>query len=183
MDKPLENLNFWHIRDHVFGCQHHETVLNCRRVCKFWNKSLERLMERMACVKLLQDFGDKDVENTNEKVSTYIPGWQEAVKEYEAQASIEDLREVTDSLIFGLETSDGKCCEYPVHEAACIGALKLIKFFLSTSYDMNTQDRIGFKPCNWADYCGKKEVADLIIESFPCSRYERDITLAYINPP
>ena len=116
-------------------------------------------------------------------MSTYIPGWQEAVKEYEAQASIEDLREVTDSLIFGLETSDGKCCEYPVHEAACIGALKLIKFFLSTSYDMNTQDRIGFKPCNWADYHGKNEVADLIIEYFPCSRWERDITLAYINPP
>ena len=101
-------------------------------------------------------------------------------------ASIEDLREVTDSLIFGLETSDGKCCEYPVmkQHVYCIGALKLIKFFLSTLYDMNTQDRIGFfKACNWADYCGKKEVADLIIESFPCSRYERDITLAYINPP
>ena len=66
-------------------------------------------MERMAYVKLLQDFGDRDVENTNEKVSTYILGWQEAVKEYNAIACIDDLREVTNSL-FGitLRTSDDK---------------------------------------------------------------------------
>ena len=177
----MDNLNFWHIRNHIFGCQHHETVLNCRRVCKFWNKSLERLMERMAYVKLLQDFGDRDVENTNEKVSTYILGWQEAVKEYKAIASIDDLREVTNSL-FGitLRTSDDKCCEYPVHKAARIGALKLIKLFLSTSYNMNTQDQVGFKAWQWAEYHGKKEVADFIIASVPGS--EENLCWAYFNP-
>ena len=120
--------------------------------------------ERITLVKLLEEFGDKDVENTKEKVSTIIPEWTKAVKNFGSQASIEDLREVKDSL-FELVRENGKCCQYPVHEAALIGAEKLIEFMLSTSYDFNTKGHFGRTP--WISLAcgrGKPESAQLIIQ-------------------
>merc|ERR1712140_33992 len=46
------------IRDQIFDHLNHKTVLICRQVCQFWNESLAR----MSFVKLLQEFGDRDVE-------------------------------------------------------------------------------------------------------------------------
>ncbi len=51
--------------------------------------------KRTTLVKLLQDFGDREVENTKEKVSSIIPGWKEAVTKYEIQASSHRLTEGT----------------------------------------------------------------------------------------
>ena len=120
--------------------------------------------ERISLVKLLEEFGDKDVENTKEKVSTIIPGWTKAVKNFGGKASIEDLREVKDSLKELVKENDN-CCQYPVHEAALIGAEKLIEFMLSTSYDFNTRDHFGRTP--WISLAcgrGKTESAQLIIQ-------------------
>ena len=120
--------------------------------------------ERITLVKLLKEFGNKDVENTKEKVTTIIPGWTKAVKNFGGKASIEYLREVKVSLV-ELVKENGKCCQYPVHEAALIGADKLIEIMLSTSYDFNTKDHFGRTP--WISLAcgrGKPESAQLIIQ-------------------
>ena len=90
----MDNPNMWHIRDQIFDPLDHKTVLICRRVCKFWNESLAK----MSVIKLLQEFAERDVVGTNEKVSTIVAGWKEAAKVFVAQASLEELQEVKDSL-------------------------------------------------------------------------------------
>ena len=52
----------------------------------------------MSVIKLLQEFAERDVVGTNEKVSTIVAGWKEAAKVFVAQASLEELQEVKDSL-------------------------------------------------------------------------------------
>ena len=126
------------IRDQIFDQLNHKTVLICRQVCQFWNESLAR----MSFVKLLQEFGDRDVYYTDEKVSTIVAGWKEAAKMFVAQASLEELQEVKDSLL-RLARGNGKCCEDPVHEAARIGAVKLMEFILRTSFDLNAKNDYG----------------------------------------
>ena len=148
------------IRDQIFDHLNHKTVLICRQVCQFWNESLAR----MSFVKLLQEFGDRDVEYTDEKVSTIVAGWNEAAKMFVAQASLEELQEVKDSLL-RLARGNGKCCPYPVHEAAKIGAVKLMEFILRTSFDMNTKDYYGRTAWHEACINGQTETAQLIIQS------------------
>ena len=148
------------IRDQIFDPLNHKTVLICRQVCQFWNESLAR----MSFVKLLQEFGDRDVEYTDEKVSTIVAGWNEAAKMFVAQASLEELQEVKDSLL-RLARGNGKCCEDPVHEAARIGAVKLMEFILRTSFDMNTKDYYGRTAWHWACRYGQTETAQLLIKS------------------
>ena len=104
MDKVMDNPNLWHIRDQIFEPLNHETVLICRLVCKFWNESLAK----MSFLKLLQEFGDRDVEYTDEKVSTIVAGWKEAAKMFVAQASLAELQEVKDSLL-SLATGTATC--------------------------------------------------------------------------
>merc|ERR1712209_133739 len=115
----MDNVNLWHLRDHIFGYLNLESVKTCRQVCKFWNESLERILY----VKFLQEFGDREIVtkiSPYEKVSSYIPGWQKAVKKYGAQASIEDLQKVKDSLQ-KLVMLNGKCLNGPVRQAAMNG--------------------------------------------------------------
>merc|ERR1711860_267983 len=164
MDKIMGNHL---IRDQIFDHLNHKTVLICRQVCQFWNESLAR----MSFVKLLQEFGDRDVERPplkkeeeEVKVSTIVAGWNKAAKIFVAQASLEELQEIKDSLL-RLARGTGKCCSYPVHEAAKIGAVKLVEFILRTSFDMNTKDDIGRSAWHWACYNGQTETAQLIINS------------------
>ena len=102
----MDNPNMWHIRDQIFDPLNHKTVLICRQVCKFWNESLAR----MSFVKLLQEFGDRDVEYTDEKVSTIVAGWNEAAKMFVAQASLEELQEVKSSLHLFHSTRISEVC-------------------------------------------------------------------------
>merc|ERR1711860_486599 len=150
----------WHIRDQIFDPLNHETVLICRQVCQFWNESLAR----MSFVKLLQEFGDRNVEYTYKKVSSIVAGWKEAAKMFVAQASLEELQEVKYSLL-RLARGNGKCCKYPVHEAAKIGAVKLMEFILRTSFDMSAKDYYGWTAWYWACYNGQTETAQLLIQS------------------
>merc|ERR1712062_274497 len=161
MDKIMDNPNMWHIRDQIFDPLNHETVLICRQVCQFWNESLAR----MSFLKILQEFGNRRVEYTNKKVSTIVAGWKEAVKTFVAQASLEELQEVKVSLL-RLARGNGKCCSSPVHEAAKIGAVKLMEFILRTSFDMNTKGGYyGMIVWHLACAFGKTEIAQLIIQS------------------
>jgi len=149
-----------HIRDQIFDPLNHKTVLICRQVCQFWNESLAR----MFYIKLLQEFGDRHVIGTDQKVSTFIAGWKKAVKNFVFQASLEDLQEVKRSLE-KLGRGTGKCCEYPIHEAVNIGAVKLMEFLFRTSYDMNTKNT-GWKDTALHLACeyGRTEIAQLILQ-------------------
>ena len=60
---------------------------------------------------------------------------------------------------------NGKCCEYPVHEAAKIGAVKLMEFILRTEYDMNFDGGYGRTIWHVACIHGRTETAQLIIQS------------------
>ena len=155
----MDNANLWHLRNQIFEDLSHEDVLKCRRVCKYWNESLRRLSD----VKFIQEFGERDVEDTNEKLSTIIPGWKKAAKKYGVQANIEDLEEVKDSLK-KLARGKDKCCSHPVHRAAENGDMKLIEIILKTSFDMKTKDDNESTALQWACYNGKTETARLIIQ-------------------
>merc|ERR1712062_647937 len=138
----------------------HEDVLNCRRVCKYWNESLRRLSD----VKFIQEFGERVVEDTNKKLSTIIPGWKKAAQKYGVQASMDDIEKVKDSLI-KLARGNGKCCSDPVHEAARNGDVKLMEFILKTSFDINSKDDYGCTALHKACYNGQTEIAQLIIQN------------------
>merc|ERR1712004_241443 len=112
MDKLMDNANLWHLRNQIFEDLSHEDVLNCRRVCKYWNESLRRMSD----VKFIQEFGERDVGYTNKKVSTIFHGWKNAAQKYGVQASMDDIEKVKDSLK-KLARRNGKCCVYPVHQA------------------------------------------------------------------
>merc|ERR1712062_256123 len=102
MDKLMDNANLWHLRNQIFEDLSHEDVLNCRRVCKYWNESLRRMSD----VKFIQEFGDRIVEprqpwlpDPKKKLSTMVPGWKKnAAQKYGVQASMDDIEKVKDSL-------------------------------------------------------------------------------------
>ena len=86
-----------------------------------------------------KEFGNRDMTRFGEeKVSTYIPGWQKAVQKYGAGASIEDLHEkieVEDSpelVEYAIQyklvefANEGECVSYPVHEAARNGPVQVV---------------------------------------------------------
>jgi len=158
MDKLMDNVNLWHLRNQIFEDLSHEDVLNCRRVCKYWNESLRRMSD----VKFIQEFGERVVEYINEKLSTIIPEWKNAAQKYGVQASMGDLEEVKDSLK-KLARRNGKCCVYPVHQVAENGDVKLMEFILKTSFDMNAKDRWGNTALHLACWNGQTETAQLII--------------------
>merc|ERR1712004_37383 len=132
-----KNANLWHLRNQIFEDLSHEDVLNCRRVCKYWNESLRRLSD----VKFIQEFGERVVEDTNKKLSTIIPEWKNAAQKYGVQASMDDIEKVKDSLK-KLARGNGKCISDPVHQVAINGDVKLMEFILRTSFDMNTKDSL-----------------------------------------
>ena len=128
----MQSEGLWHLVEQIFGHLDYQTVLECRKVSKLWHESLEWI----SLVKFLSEFGDKLAEYhrfveeyPEEKVLTIISGWKKGVQEYERTASIEDLRELKDSL----EQSYGIFWGHPIKNAVCINA-KLLKFLFGTSY-------------------------------------------------
>ena len=160
MIMTLANKGLWHICEQIFDYLNYENVENCRKVSKLWNESLERI----ALIKFIEEFADREVEPKNTKKSTVIPGWKKAAQKYGVQASIDDLEDVIDSLQ-ELARENGKCVEYPVHVAAINGDVKLMEFFLRTSFDMNTKGDFGYTAFHEACFCGQTEIAQLIIQS------------------
>ena len=155
MEKLMDNENLWHLQEHIFGYLNHDTVEICRKVCKSWNESLKRI----SLVKFLQIA----------RHWKYVPGWYMAVQKDGAQASMEDLQEVKDSVvkIEKLEIEDNQCqvIFLPVHGAARIGAVKFMNLILTTSYDMNTTDRRKQTALHLACQNGKIEIVQLLIAS------------------
>ena len=164
MELIMRNQGLWHIPEQIFGYLNYETMEICRKVSELWNESLEK----MALVKFIQEFGDRKVLRRDDtKMSTIIPGWKKAVKKYGAKSSIEDLQEIKDSLgKFLDETGKLKSCFLePAHEAAEIGALKLLEFFLSIPYDMNSHNFIDRTVLAVACENGQMECVKLLIDA------------------
>ena len=171
MEKLMDNPNLWHIQVIIFENLNCDSVMKCRRVCKSWNETLRKMSD----VKFLQEFGDVGVGANSdrvEKVSTIIPGWKKAVKNYGAKASIGDLQEVKNSLRKLLRMS-GRfpynrrmyCLRYPVHQAVKIGAVKLMKIIFNTSFDMNVRTGNGQPLLHWACIFGQTEMVRMLISS------------------
>ena len=101
----MENEGLWHLLEHIFGYLDYETVVICRKVSYLWDELLEPL-ERSFLVNILQDFGVKIAEEYHrsrkeeeeEEVLAITSGWNEAVQKYKREASVEDLRELKNSL-------------------------------------------------------------------------------------
>ena len=165
MEYIMTNQGMWHVCDQIFDYLNYETLTICQEVSELWNETLKR----NALVKFLLEFGDKDVDcgNFTEKMSHFIPGWNKAVKKFGAQASIEDLQEVKDSLI-KLLRQDGEVFQEPVHQAAKNGFVKLFEFLFHTSYNMNTleyhEDTDGGTVFHLACNSGKTELVKSLIK-------------------
>jgi len=174
----MANETLWHIHELIFQDLDHRTVEICRKVCKSWNESeslktifRNKLVKYNTLMKFIQDFGDKDVDvEFNEyqypekKVSAFIPGWDNAVEKYGAQASIDDLQEIKDSLQ-KLVRDNGECREIPVHRVAENGDVKLMDLILNTSYDFNARDYFRRTALHYACENGKTEIVQLLITS------------------
>merc|ERR1712029_8788 len=160
MIMTLADKGVWHICEQIFGYLNNETLENCRKVSKLWKESLEKI----ALIKFLEEFGDREVGPINEKLSTILPGWKNAAQKYGVQASMEDLGKVKD-LLKKLASGKGKCISDPVHEAARNGYVKLMEFTLRTSFDNNSKDEDGWTAWHWACYYGQTETAQLIIQN------------------
>ena len=160
MEQIMTNPGFYHIREQIFGYLNNETIENCRKVSMLWNESLEKL----ALVKFLLEFGNTLIDDdwTEEtQLSTILPGWNKAAKIHGAKSSIEDLQEIKNFFV-KLLAKNGKCYKYPVHLAAENGNVKIMEFFLSTSYDMNSQDHCHRTVFHLA--CANEACAQLLIE-------------------
>merc|ERR1712062_297035 len=121
-------------------------------------------LRRLSDVKFIQEFGERVVEDTNKKLSTIIPEWKNAAQKYGVQASMDDIEKVKDSLK-KLARGKDKCVQYPVHEVAENGDVKLMEFILKTSFDMNAKDRWGWTALHLACLYGRIETAQLIIQN------------------
>ena len=165
----MNNPNMWHLHEQIFGHLNHKTVEICRRVCKVWRESLEKISH----VKFIEEFGDRYVEyglysmENGGKVSNIIRGWKNAVKKYAAKATIKDLQEVIDVLLWLLIKRSGMVLPYPVHCAARgnSNALKLMEIVLNTSYDFNTRDIQGYTIFHCACAYGRTKLVQFMIKS------------------
>ena len=79
----------------------------------------------------LAEYHRSVIKDPEEKVHAIISGWKNGVQKYEKTASIENLRELKDSLQPSL-VLDGKFCKHPIRNA--VNNVELLKFLFGTSY-------------------------------------------------
>ena len=175
MEKIMTNPGLYLIRDKISGYLSHEDLEICCEVNPNWNRSLKR----QSLIKYLLEFGNKHVESSKrveewKKVHEVIPGWSKAVKKIAIKASIDDLKEIKDSLSFLVGQLDRldqdgnlSCpgCPELVFSAALFGDWKLMELLFETSYDMNSLDDESANVFITACYGESTEMVELIIRS------------------
>ena len=132
------------IRDNIFGHLSFEDLETCCKVSDSWNESLNKSssLKRQSLVKYLLEYGGNLVTNHEKpveewkKVYEVIPGWNKAVKKVGSKATLDDLKEIKESLRF--YESDKICHGNLVFWVVEDGDLKLMELLLETSYDMNS---------------------------------------------
>ena len=166
------------IRDNIFGHLSYEDLEICCEVSDSWNESLNKKssLKRLSLVKYLLQFGERHFmiyipnEYKHMKVDEVIPGWDKAVKKVGSEASLDDLKEIKESLQKYDHASSNACCHrnhrHLVFWAAEHGDLKLMKLIFETSYDMNTQEEANgnafFAAC---EHSNSTEMVQLMIRS------------------
>ena len=157
------------IRDQIFGHLSYEDLESCCEVSDSWNESLNKKssLKRQAMVKYLLEFGGRHVpmrDHELKNVREVIPGWNKGVKKVGSKASLNDLKEIKESL---LDVANKFYNGNLVFGAAKNGDVKLMKLFFETSYDMNSREsvrdgNIFVEACR----CSKStEMVELIIRS------------------
>ena len=112
----------------------------------------------------LKDFANKGVQdNPKKKVIDLIPKWNQVFGFVAIDASLEDLREIIDSLEALLE--DDKCPVSAAHKAAENGSLKLLQVFLDEGlFNFNELAGVSrYTPLHIACDNGRTEIVKLII--------------------
>ena len=133
-----------------FGNFDLKTLKNCREVFALrYGKDWDLWFQRHILVQGILEFGNK--------VSDFIPGWNNAVEKFGKKASLNDLNEVKGSLN-GLEDNIE-----PLHYAARNGHVKLMELLFQTNLDINTQDSSGFTPFMEACWDGQTEIVNLML--------------------
>ena len=156
------------IRDNIFGHLSYEELEICCEVSDSWNESLNKKssLKRQAMVKYLLEFGGRHVpmrDHELKNVREVIPGWNKGVKKVGSKASLNDLKEIKESL---LDVANKFYNGNLVFGAAKNGDVKLMKLFFETSYDMNSRGaergNIFVEACR---YSKSTEMVQLIIRS------------------
>ena len=150
----MTNPGLYLIRDKISGYLSHEDLEICCEVNPNWNRSLKR----QSLIKYLLEFGNKHVESSKrveewKKVHEVIPGWSKAVKKIGIKNSIDDLKEIKDSLSFLTKQvdQDGNLsfldCPKLVFWAVLCGNVELVELLFETSYDMNCLNDYSWNVC------------------------------------
>ena len=128
----------------------------------------EAWMQKYCLVQELRNYGKagkaKIAGREEDNMETIIPGWDEAVRRYATNASVEDLSEVV-GFLGTLLDNDGKVLEDPVHVAAARGYTKLMEFFTKSSFDFNQHDSFGYSVFQHACWFGRKDIVGKLIDS------------------
>ena len=95
----MKNEGLWHIRNRIFEHLDHNTVEVCRQVSDFWGESLERI----SLVKYLKELVERKIFYSDGSFSYHLAfkrgqKWELALKKFETQTSLEDLRNMRNSL-------------------------------------------------------------------------------------
>ena len=149
-----------HIREQIFGDFDHETLETCRQVCEDWKFWIDET--KLGPMKYMLEFGDKKHEDEDDHlvgtfihtsdiddrmVKDVIPGWCKAVKKFAKISSLEDLKEVKESLkIVKQELGIWRFLGGPFNLAAEFGHVKLLKFLLYTDFDIYEQGQFWIHP-------------------------------------
>ena len=163
----MGNEGLWHLLEHIFGYLDHDTIVICRKVSYFWDESLEPL-ERSFLINILRNFVVKITayhrsvkKDSEEGVLNVISGWNEAVQNYRQNATIEELRELKES-VKKLLPPNGKCLAHPVQSSVRIGDVKILEFLFCASYDVNEKFNRGGTAFLWACTYGNVKIAKWI---------------------
>jgi len=162
------------IRDNIFGHLSYEDLEICCKVSVSWNESLnensslKKLYRKQALVKYLLEFGEKLVRIypvcKSRKVLEVIPGWDKGVKKVGNKASLDELKEIKESLsnYYDDYDPDEHFIRHPVFWAARKGDLALMKLFFETSFDMNTREDDEDSNTIFSEACAYSESSEMV---------------------
>ena len=118
------------------------------------------LLERLASIQYMVEFGDQMVEG--KAVKDFIPGWYKGVKKFGNMASLKDLNEVKGSMKLLLDLFE-EYDRHPVYFFVTNGHVKLMELLFHTDFDMNQSEYYNpfFAACSY----DHTEFVDLMINS------------------
>ena len=158
MDNILTNSGLTDIRDQIFGYFNCETLEICHEVfANKYGEDWDFWLEKLILVQGIRECGKKILPGS-------YPGWNKAVKKFVKMASLNDLKEVEESLKGLLEDFWQR---WPLHYAAGKGHVKLMELLFHTDLNINERrvDIYEHTPFTLACQNGQREIVNLMITS------------------